>query len=613
MTPALLVPDTPEGKLYKSLPSILGKIANRVQEQSANLNLISALNGWMTEGAAEHLHGLLLAQLDDFDFGSAQQIGAAGMVQWLQHMPLFTWDAQAPQIETMIWIDVARQAKSFKLPMQQRKPGLYAVHPNFAYGYLGMMPNKLGQRGYMDLGGGVCYAVYDPQAGVLFSQGFVNTTALAISEMVRQLQFGADFQALGRSAWVTLPEFYTEVEDSIRFEFGVDTRPNFPTRQISPEYSEATLYPWPASFANHPVLLIQPFAELGSKLDQARGRKERGELLQLVAMAAAVVGGVGAIESITTQGASFGNVAKLIGSIDNLPGVDLGDVGKVAKGLSSGVNLAFNIPGGVHMFDFEVNVGDVVELTLDDIGSTLSPSFDTSIFANYGLEATDLLGDEFGNVFTVAGDAVTLDPESYIKTIYIDEAGNYRDFSNDTLLSAQAADQVFNESGFDDNAVNRAVFENAVARGGQSFVADQSGNPNRPAGAPPPASQVQVPFLQTVSEQALKWFTSITSYSLAKEQLQKTGRYTPPYATNPTGTPRSQVPGVPVQRADGSVLVNNGNGTQTIRYPDGRTQTTPTSYNPATAGSGQLIGGVSNQTLLLAGTGLLAALLLIRR
>ncbi|NDG04746.1 MAG: hypothetical protein EB121_05280, partial [Alphaproteobacteria bacterium] len=48
-----------------------------------------------------------------------------------------------------------------------------------------------------------------------------------------------------------------------------------------------------------------------------------------------------------------------------------------------------------------------------------------------------------------------------------------------------------------------------------------------------------------MSEQALKWFTSITSYSLAKEQLQKTGRYTPPYATNPTGTPRSQVPGIP--------------------------------------------------------------------
>lgn len=166
MTPALLVPDTPEGRLYKALPSILGAIANRAQEQSARLNLISALNGWMTESAAEHLHALLLAQLQDFDFGTAQQIGAAGMVQWLQQMPLFTWDDNAPQVEVQIWIDVSDKVQNFKLPIQQRAPGLYSVHPSIAYGYLGKMPNKLGQRGYMDEGGGVCFAVYDPRFGV---------------------------------------------------------------------------------------------------------------------------------------------------------------------------------------------------------------------------------------------------------------------------------------------------------------------------------------------------------------------------------------------------------------------------------------------------------------
>ncbi|NDG02991.1 MAG: hypothetical protein EB119_07325, partial [Synechococcaceae bacterium WBB_34_004] len=118
----------------------------------------------------------------------------------------------------------------------------------------------------------------------------------------------------------------------------------------------------------------------------------------------------------------------------------------------------------------------------------------------------------------------------------------------------------------------------------------------------------------------LSWFKSITSYSLAKEQLQKTGRYTPPYGTNPAGTAYSQVPGVPIPRADGSIVTNNGNGTQTVVYPNGQVKTVPVSVNPAqisggqfTGATGALIPGVSNQTLLIAGVGLVAVALLARR
>jgi hypothetical protein len=109
------------------------------------------------------------------------------------------------------------------------------------------------------------------------------------------------------------------------------------------------------------------------------------------------------------------------------------------------------------------------------------------------------------------------------------------------------------------------------------------------------------------------WFKTITSYSLAKDQLEKTGRYTPPYQTNPNGTAYSQVPGVPVRRADGSTVTNNGNGTQTIIDASGQVRTVSSSVSPNSFSGGQLIAGVSNQTLLIAGAGLLAVVLLARR
>jgi hypothetical protein len=606
MTPALLVPDTPEGRLYKQLPAILGQIANQVQAQSARLNLISALNGWMTEGAAEHLHALLLAQLEDFDFASAQAIGAKGMIAWLTQMPLFTWDADAPSVKVPIWVDVKDEIQEIAIPIQSRRPGLYSVHPALAYAYLGRMPNKLGQRGYIDEGGGVCYAVYDPQMGVLFSQGFVNTTTQAIADMVFQLQYGANYVELGRTLWSLIPEFRQIREDVISTPEG-----NFIDRREvpDPDYAEATVYPWPASFANHPNALIAPFGELATKLHKARGKANRAEILKMVGIVAAIMGGFAAIESIASQGAGFGNVAKLIGSIDNLPGVDLGPAGDIAKGISGGLNLAQKIPGGVNMFDFDPSD---LDLSLEDIGSTLSPDFDLSIFDDFGLEATDLLGDEFGNIFTVAGDAVTLSPEDYIKSIYIDEGGNYRDFTNNVILPQSEADYIFNESGADNDAVFQEIATRATMLSGQTFVS-QEGSVNRPAGAPSPANQAQVPVLTQVSQELLSWVKTLTSYSLAKEQLEKTGRYNPPYQTNPTGTPRSQVPGMPIQRADGSIVTNNGNGTQTIQYADGRVQTVPSGFSASGQMGGTLLPGVSNQTLLLVGGGLLAALLIARR
>lgn len=265
--------------------------------------------------------------------------------------------------------------------------------------------------------------------------------------------------------------------------------------------------------------------------------------------------------------------------------------------------------------DFDIPVIDPglleVDFTLADIGANVI-DFDDSIFYDFGLEATDLIPDDFGNIFTVTGDAVQLTPEAYVKSIYIDEGGNYRDYTNNVLLSQQEADMVFNESGLDDDAVFAELANRAQGLAGNSFVA-QAGPAGRPAGTPAPAVQGEVPFFQALSQEVMGWFKTITSYSLAKDQLEKTGRYTPPYQTSPTGTAYSQVPGVPVRRADGSTVVNNGNGTQTIVDASGQVRTVSTSVNPNSFSGGQLIAGVSNQTLLIAGAGLLAVVLLARR
>lgn len=292
--------------------------------------------------------------------------------------------------------------------------------------------------------------------------------------------------------------------------------------------------------------------------------------------------------------------------------------------------MAFDFPidldiGGLDTggIDLDIPVIDVSDfdfnLTLADIGAN-TVDFDSLDFGSLGLLETDFLPDEFGNIFTTAGEAVVLTPEAYVKSIYIDELGNYLDYTNNIVLTQSEADVAFNERGLDEDVANKLA-EKVRGLSGSTFVA-APGGANRPDGTPAAAAQGQLPILQQISQEALNWFKSITQYSLAKEQLQKTGRYTAPYATNPAGTPYSQVPGVPIQRTDGTVTTNNGNGTQTIIYPNGQVKTVPTSVNPAGFSQGQytqafggkqLIPGVSNQTLLIAGGAVLAVAILTRR
>lgn len=72
-------------------------------------------------------------------------------------------------------------------------------------------------------------------------------------------------------------------------------------------------------------------------------------------------------------------------------------------------------------------------------------------------------------------------------------------------------------------------------------------------------------------------------------------------------------PGVPYAFPDGTIVMNNGNGTYTVVALDGTTQTLHYPSN-ITSGGGVVsgAGGVSTNTLLIGGLGL-AALLLLRR
>jgi len=265
-----------------------------------------------------------------------------------------------------------------------------------------------------------------------------------------------------------------------------------------------------------------------------------------------------------------------------------------------------SVPGG---FDIEISLPDLgIDLapgSLDDLIDSLN-DFDIDI------APTDVFVDELGNVFDVTGAAIAIDQDIYIKSIYVDELGNIYDYSNNVLLDADEAIQIFDELGSD--ALDAKLAEILDAQAGDTLVSREAGA-GRPAGAPQPGGQVQVP---TWVGEVLSLVKAYFSYDLAREQIKRTGRYTPNYTTNTTGQRVPQIPGVPVRQADGSVVVNNGDGTITTTRPDGSVfrsaaSLNPGTFNPALPG-GSLIPGVSNTTaLLLAGGAVLAVALLSRR
>jgi hypothetical protein len=251
------------------------------------------------------------------------------------------------------------------------------------------------------------------------------------------------------------------------------------------------------------------------------------------------------------------------------------------------------------------------EITLDDLGL----SFDLDeVLAN--LEMPDaltlpldaIIPDDDGNLFGVDGFYVELSDRGYIGAIYPDEQGNIRAPDNNILMPADEVIKYL-ESPAELAEQLRVRIEPLQGEPIAPLTA-----PNlRPINIPPPAGQTRTPVIDWAkqADALLKVAVSIGGSIKAIAN----GTFRPQYGTSPYGTVRPQI-GVPVRQRDGSTVVNNGNGTQTVRYPDGRVVTMPTTYtSTGMAGNyGQtLIPGVPNTALLIGGGLVIAALLLSRR
>lgn len=254
------------------------------------------------------------------------------------------------------------------------------------------------------------------------------------------------------------------------------------------------------------------------------------------------------------------------------------------------------------------------EITLDDLGLDFNLDDVLSNLENPEALTVPLdavLPDDAGNLFAVDGHYIELQPEQYLASLYPDEAGNIRTPDNQILMPAN---EVLKYLEFEGGTVQLAADLRARIEPLQGDISIPAAAPAlRPGAIPPPAGQTKTPVFDWAKQADALLKTAVSIGASIKAIA--TGNYRPGYPTSPFGTARPPV-GVPVRQADGSTVVNNGNGTQTIRFPDGRVQTMPTTYtSTGLAGNygGSLVPGISNQTLLIGGAVLVAAVLLARR
>lgn len=323
---------------------------------------------------------------------------------------------------------------------------------------------------------------------------------------------------------------------------------------------------------------------------------------------AAIMGGN--VKSAVTKALLFSRAAQLDTNdqtvVDQIENED-GSVSTYYADGSSTTASPLDIPQGAQQ----------VTITAADLGIDASQAgnlldsaenFDPSRFAAEYDQG--LYPDSTGNVFTAKGSFVALNQDAFIAGVYMDSAGNVFSPANQLLLSENEVQTLINTNPSNpQQAISDRLLNMWDAEQGQVVV---SGDPpkERPADLPPAARETKVP---TITDQ-LKATDQISKLALSILGTTKqifTGKYQPNYAMSQYGTPRVQAVGVPVRQPDGTIITNNGNGTQTIRSPNGQTRTINAGF---TGSSGSVLGGVglSTNTLLIAG-GILAAALLLRR
>jgi hypothetical protein len=324
-------------------------------------------------------------------------------------------------------------------------------------------------------------------------------------------------------------------------------------------------------------------------------------------------GDVGAALAKAAAGAAGGYVGDFAGT-----GLDSVEIGKIAaatataaiqgKDPTNAAALTALTLGISSMGEDEYIFDDTDTITFEDIGVDLDAfDLDAIIAENeFNLESIDLtidseLPDDIGNVFNGVGEAVELDIETYTRGISVNaETADVVDPYNRILISGDQAAQMT-------EAEIQAELDRVIQQTQGQTVASGRTFATRNADLPPPAAQVRVPTILDQTSYADKLLKAAVSIGASVKAIAN-GTFRPSYSMSPYGTARVQAVGVPITQPDGSVIVNNGNGTQTIRYPNGTTKTVGSSYS-----STGMFGGISSTTLLIGGGVLLAALLLARR
>jgi hypothetical protein len=257
-------------------------------------------------------------------------------------------------------------------------------------------------------------------------------------------------------------------------------------------------------------------------------------------------------------------------------------------------------------YDWSLAPGDVL-IDPGSLGLTGDITVDEDALMREGLDAAALVPDELGILYNVAGQWVEIPAEEYAAELYpsVSPNGGIRLLgpdNNEVLSELEVSNRT------SDADLQTKLLQGLAAREG---LKQPSGTPppDRPESLTQPAKDTTVSGAldyAKVAEALTKSFANIITV-IRQVENGTYGRVPSPYGqTSPYGTLRPPAVGVPVRNADGSVTVNNGNGTQTTTKPNGQVVTTRTSSAAST------FGGISTNTLLIAGAGL-AALLLLRR
>ncbi|NBS80049.1 hypothetical protein EBS57_09740, partial [bacterium] len=237
-------------------------------------------------------------------------------------------------------------------------------------------------------------------------------------------------------------------------------------------------------------------------------------------------------------------------------GVDLGAAGDIAKVAKGGFKVDdftdITLPE-VELESFDLDIPSF-EIAPADIGAVVD-EFTLIELGDLGIDTESLGIDLSGAVYDDLGELVNPSIEVYAQSVYVGDDGGIYDFANRELLTPAQAEAAFNEGGIDELTAQTWAAASGL---GNNFVAEQP-NAARPASTPAARSTGVLPTFSGDTWPAflLNAASTIGNFVLAREQIQRTGRYTPAGPTSPYGTANPVRVGVPQAQPDGSIVVKN--------------------------------------------------------